>query len=818
MPRFRLASVRSATLAALLASLAFAGCGDEEPTDAPADPADEQAAADPAGPSGPAAPAEPISTIGTFRLITASRGQANNFGSLTVVAGEEGPTLKAFKPTGRLAEMSPQFTLIEATDDALSFQIQSEKDATVDLRFDGKPIPGAVIGALHDPVGQTILPAALVPLPAGEPNPGPPMFSDPSFQQIVRAIGEVSPTVEGLRTVAKRSPNSPVFFDLFPPAVVAEMREGRSPEVMQPLIDDYVAFAAGWGPWTEASARREIARYLISSPRYRALAEAQLDAAIAALPESASDEAKTLWTNRFEELLAEADRRQEQSDLVKRLTDAMKLGREDADQALADLRAIHEEHADDPATLYMLAEGLFRYAGDDRVAELSTLQEANPLEAVPAYLLAEAKRAAGDDDGARALFARAASIPLGSFYIESLLSREKPEGEETPDYDFAQPRERLAAELEDEQAVADLLTETYVDLAKGLAGEPRAADDNQRVVLGELFTGARCPPCVAADMATTALAHEFPTEDLIVLQYHVHVPQPDPLANEDAVDRFDDLGFRGTPTFRLDGLDPNVVVGGPATGAPDVFAALAAATEDRRAVPPGATVSVEATVDGGRIELKAKAEREDGFAATHRLHVAIAEDNVRYAAPNGIRTHEMLVRALPTGDTGVQPDGEGALSYRLDTTVADLREELAAYLARYEREQRNLQFPDKPLDLTRLTAVAWVADRETGEVLQSAFAPLGEFPPPASPDAPAEATDESATPPEAEAPDADDADDSDDEEGASDEAATPAKDGASPAESAETEPTGTESTETSEVPDAEPVATGEAADGETEED
>ncbi|MEM9702834.1 MAG: hypothetical protein AAF907_10380, partial [Planctomycetota bacterium] len=351
------------------------------------------------------------------------------------------------------------------------------------------------------------------------------------------------------------------------------------------------------------------------------------------------------------------------------------------------------------------------------------------------------ERIAGNVEEADRLFARSAAIPGGEALIQQMIRAPSNEGF------LKSPRERLSERLGDADAVADRLTESYRDLAVSLADEERSADDSDRLVLAELYTGAQCGPCIAADMATTALAQAFPAEDLLVLQYHVHIPGPDPLANGDTVARSAATDVQGTPTLRLDGKDLETSVGGPATSAGDVFDRLVEAVEERRSVAAGAEIELTAGANGGRFSLAVTAARDGGFESDHRLHVAVAEDEATYAAPNAIRVHEMLVRAMPTGAAGVRAGEDGTLAFKYESAVVDLRDELAAYLLAYERDRDNRRFPEKPMELTKLSAVAWVQDKTTGEVLQAAVAPIGEFAPPAeepteSEEKPSDATEE----------------------------------------------------------------------------
>ncbi len=71
----------------------------------------------------------------------------------------------------------------------------------------------------------------------------------------------------------------------------------------------------------------------------------------------------------------------------------------------------------------------------------------------------------------------------------------------------------------------------------------------------ELFTGAQCPPCVAADVAFDALLQTYKPTEFIGLQYHLHIPGPDPLTNNDSEERQKYYGsaIRGTPSTFFNG-------------------------------------------------------------------------------------------------------------------------------------------------------------------------------------------------------------------------------------------------------------------------
>src|SRR5204862_922525 len=87
---------------------------------------------------------------------------------------------------------------------------------------------------------------------------------------------------------------------------------------------------------------------------------------------------------------------------------------------------------------------------------------------------------------------------------------------------------------------------------------------SNRAVLVELFTGAQCPPCVAADLAFDALEKAFPSSDVVLLQYHLHIPRPDALCNADVEKRATlyRATLDSTPTIYLNGKPKEAAQGG----------------------------------------------------------------------------------------------------------------------------------------------------------------------------------------------------------------------------------------------------------------
>ena len=236
----------------------------------------------------------------------------------------------------------------------------------------------------------------------------------------------------------------------------------------------------------------------------------------------------------------------------------------------------------------------------------------------------------------------------------------------------------------------------------------------------ELFTGAGCPPCVGADIATGALEVTYPKTQVIVLRYHQHIPAPDPLTNSDSEDRFSNYyRLQSTPSVLLNGAPVNNV-GGYLPNSPDIYRGLKSLINQQLDSKATLQVGVNARVLDGTLQLVANVTGLDKLGDETkdlRLRVVIAEDEVHFLARNGVRSHEMIVRRIVGGPDGVEPK-DGKLTIKESISLAELRSSLNKYLTKYE-ESETTDFPSKPLDLKRLHVVAFVQNEESHEILQT---------------------------------------------------------------------------------------------------
>jgi hypothetical protein len=245
-----------------------------------------------------------------------------------------------------------------------------------------------------------------------------------------------------------------------------------------------------------------------------------------------------------------------------------------------------------------------------------------------------------------------------------------------------------------------------------------------QVVLVELFTGAECPPCVAVDLAFDALEKTYKPSEVIFLQYHLHIPRPDPLCNADAEARAKSYEIRGTPSIFFNGKKDGGSGGTDPAQAKrkyDGYRKGIDASFDKNAP---VKLTVNATAKGEEIAIKANVAGLEKPGEKVTLRLALVEDRVRYTGGNGLRYHHSVVRAMPGGAKGLaltKATAEQTATVKLD----ELRKSLDKYLADYEKENDET-FAAKPLGLKNLRVVAFVQNDETGEVLQAAQAEIKE--------------------------------------------------------------------------------------------
>lgn len=282
------------------------------------------------------------------------------------------------------------------------------------------------------------------------------------------------------------------------------------------------------------------------------------------------------------------------------------------------------------------------------------------------------------------------------------------------------------------------LDKTYHDAINGFHNadtEVKPATEKQRVVLCELFTGAACPPCVAADLATVAMEKELPKSHFITLRYHQHIPAPDPLANPVVESRFNfypsQRGSKSTPTVMINGNFTPVPIAGGFPQTPGALSNLRDIVNAELSDETEIKINLDIKVDGNVISISGNVENLPKDKKNLKLRMALAEDVVIFDAPNGIREHEMLVREMPGGVKGISISSESN-RFEEKVNVEQLRGLIKFALEQFEANTQN-RFRDKPMELNKLHLVAFVQHDEPSsekglEILQAkAMQVPGEF-------------------------------------------------------------------------------------------
>lgn len=535
--------------------------------------------------------------------------------------------------------------------------------------FRGKVDAGKVRGAMVIPdvgmVAASWLTATEVDKLPGDDAPQKTAGRD----EFVEAASQEKEAFDPLLKFVRRYPDSPLALDAYTMLIQLGAMGSKDPAKFKKLADEYLQAAAKWSPVLELRAYIDLGTTLSRANNFGDLALEYL---------------------RTAEKKMTADVPQQWDLLIQIEIGTRMLGGGQLAEGLEFLKKLHEKH---------------------------------PFEAQLTWMLAQLSEQSKDIEGAIALYADISALPMMEGMLVQTLSQgnQKFPREQFPNRVLA----RLWKEKHgDMKGLPHFLDEAYEKRMSSLGGPlqaPRKAGEGNRVVLCELLTGSACPPCVAADVATIALEATYAKSEVIVLRYHQHSPAPDPLANDDTGERFTSYDAEGTPMIYVNGkLFPGA--GGFMPQVPEIFRRLKKVVEPYLAEKTNLKLDLSAQAENGRIAISAKASGVKTFPEDVHLRLVLAEDKIPFLAGNGIRFHEMIVRVMPGGPDGIEPE-KGQLSYEGEVDLGKLRTQLTQSLSKIENAMAK-QFDSKPLDFNALHLVAFLQNDDTGEVLQAAAIPV----------------------------------------------------------------------------------------------
>ncbi len=249
----------------------------------------------------------------------------------------------------------------------------------------------------------------------------------------------------------------------------------------------------------------------------------------------------------------------------------------------------------------------------------------------------------------------------------------------------------------------------------------RQDKEANRVAVLELFTGAQCPPCVAADIAFDALEHAYTSKDLILIQYHLHVPGPDPLTNaasESRMEYYKKLHpekVRGaTPTTLFNG-SPKAGGGGFLADSETKYGKYREVINPILETKTPIALTGKATRKANKIRAAVQVQGAD-MKEELVVRFVVVEEKIKYVGGNKLRFHHQVVRAIPQS---VGPLAGNPTSHSMELDLTSLHQELTEYLDGFAR-RRPFSNPSRPLDFQGLKVVALVQNDKTGEIVQAA--------------------------------------------------------------------------------------------------
>jgi hypothetical protein len=256
----------------------------------------------------------------------------------------------------------------------------------------------------------------------------------------------------------------------------------------------------------------------------------------------------------------------------------------------------------------------------------------------------------------------------------------------------------------------------------------RRDSDRDQVILVELFTGAQCGGCVAADIAFDALGAAYKPIDLITLQYHVNIPGPDPLTGPDSVSRQAYYGVRHAPSTCFNG---RALAGGGGSVADSrrKFNQYRRVIDELLKGKRDATIELAARRTGDEVHITASAKvggRAGTSASKPRLRLALVEESAPYTGSNRLPSHHYVVRAMPGGAEGRALEG-GKIRIEETIKLSKVRSTQEAYLRKYpDSPESRGSFPDPlpPVELKKLRVAAFIQDDSDQSVLHATTVPI----------------------------------------------------------------------------------------------
>lgn len=244
--------------------------------------------------------------------------------------------------------------------------------------------------------------------------------------------------------------------------------------------------------------------------------------------------------------------------------------------------------------------------------------------------------------------------------------------------------------------------------------------DNTKVILAELFTGSECRPCLAADVAYDKLIERYESNTLAVLEYHLHIPAPDPMTNADAEARAKFYGVNSTPTSIIEGVDI-VLAGGNKAVAKSRFTVFAATIEKFLSNDPKANISLQGSLKEKNLSVSCNSSTSEINTNDLRLHIALAEEKVHYKGYNTVAEHRFVVRKMFPSPEGLAFENKKEIKFSTKINLNQIEDTLKTFLDTMEKRANRKVFKERKhqINSDNLFLVAFVQNNVTKVILQA---------------------------------------------------------------------------------------------------
>jgi hypothetical protein len=222
-------------------------------------------------------------------------------------------------------------------------------------------------------------------------------------------------------------------------------------------------------------------------------------------------------------------------------------------------------------------------------------------------------------------------------------------------------------------------------------------------------------------VAFDALEKSYKPSELVLIQYHMHIPGPDPLTNPNAIARWDYYrasfpnDVRGTPTTVFNGK-PQAGGGGGMGNAEGKYKQYTGIIDPLLEKSTEIKVAGKSHLMGNKVDIAVDVSGVSGDDL--KLRLLVVEETIKYVGGNQLRFHHQVVRAMPGGPEGVSIKDK-TFKHVEKVDLVDVRNELTSYLDDFAAYTSPFPKPQRPLDLKSLRVIALVQNDKTKEIVQA---------------------------------------------------------------------------------------------------